>query len=279
MQVLDHTVTPTPREDGVSYSGAMQRSNLVSMPSHVRLSLVMPVYNGADSLRGSLAQLTAWLPRQPMGTELVLVNDGSDPLTATMLRDFAGSTPGVTLLVNQRNYGKGLAVARGMGAATGRFRIFTDADLAYSLDDVADTARQLEAGSDVVIACRVLPESRYDISPEFFRYLYTRHVMSRTFNWAVRHALLPGILDTQAGLKGFTARAAELVFPRLTLKGFGFDVELLYIARQHGLTITQKAVHYRYDREPSTLRFTRDAITMLGDLARIRWNSLRGRYR
>jgi dolichyl-phosphate beta-glucosyltransferase len=243
--------------------------------------LVIPVYNGADSLRGSLAQLTDWLPGQRTGggTELVLVNDGSDPRAATMLHDFAGSTPGVTLLVNQRNYGKGLAVARGMAAATGRFRIFTDADLAYSLDDVTDTARQLEAGSDVVIACRVLPESRYDISPAFFRYLYTRHVMSRTFNWAVRHGLLPGILDTQAGLKGFTARAAEIVFPRLTLHGFGFDVELLYIARQHGLTITQKAVHYRYDHEPSTLSFTRDAVTMLGDLARIRWNGLRGRYR
>ena len=207
------------------------------------------------------------------------MNDGSDPLTATMLRDFAGSTPGVKLLVNERNRGKGLAVARGMQAATGRFRIFTDADLAYSLDDVADTARQLETGSDVVIACRVLPESRYDISPAFFRYLFTRHVMSRTFNWAVRHGLLPGILDTQAGLKGFTARAAEIVFPRLTVQGFGFDVELLYVARQHGLTITQKPVHYRYDHEPSTLRFTRDAITMLGDLLRIRWNGLRGRYR
>ena len=249
------------------------------MQSDIRLSLVIPVYNGAESLPGTLTQLSDWLPRQHTGTELVLVNDGSNPRTATLLRDFAGSTPAVKLLVNERNGGKGLAVARGMQAATGRLRIFTDADLAYSLDDVADTARQLEAGSDVVIACRVLPESRYDISPEFFQYLYTRHVMSRTFNWAVRLGLLPGILDTQAGLKGFTARAAETVFPRLTVQGFGFDVELLYIARQHGLSITQKAVHFRYDCEPSTLRFTRDAITMLSDLVRIRWNGLRGRYR
>jgi len=249
------------------------------MHENVRLSLVIPVYNSAGSLPGTLAQLSDWLPRQPTCTELVIVNDGSNPRTGTLLRDFAGSTAGVTLLVNERNRGKGLAVARGMQAATGCFRIFTDADLAYSLDDVADTARQLEAGSDVVIACRVLPESRYDISPEFFQYLYTRHLMSRTFNWAVRLGLLPGILDTQAGLKGFTARAAETVFPRLTVQGFGFDVELLYIARQHGLTITQKAVHFRYDCEPSTMRFTRDAVTMLGDLVRIRWNGLRGRYR
>jgi len=117
------------------------------MQSHVPLSLVIPVYNCAPLLRGTLPQLRDWLTRQPAGTELVLVNDGSDPLTATMLREFAECTPGVKLLVNERNRGKGLAVARGMQAATGRLRVFTDADLAYSLDDVADTARQLEGGA------------------------------------------------------------------------------------------------------------------------------------
>src|SRR2546427_7531019 len=111
-----------------------------------------------------------------------------------------------------------------------------------------------------------------------FRSLYTRHVMSRVFNRVVRLVLLPGILDTQAGLKGFTARAAELIFPRLTIAGFGFDVELLYIAKQHGLTVAQAAVHYRYDDEPSTVRFAADAVEMLEDLVKIRWNAWRGRY-
>src|SRR2546422_2276484 len=83
---------------------------------------------------------------------------------------------------------------------------------------------------------------------------------------------------TQAGLKGFTARAAELIFPRLTIAGFGFDVELLYIAKQHGLTVAQAAVHYRYDDEPSTVRFAADAVEMLEDLVKIRWNAWRGRY-
>ena len=102
--------------------------------------------------------------------------------------------------------------------------------------------------------------------------------MSRLFNRVVRIALLPGILDTQAGLKAFTARAAQLIFPRLTVAGFGFDVELLYIARKHGLQVRQAAVQYRYDDEPSTVRFAADAAAMLRDLARIRWNDWRGRY-
>src|SRR3989442_8681551 len=91
-------------------------------------------------------------------------------------------------------------------------------------------------------------------------------------------SLLPGILDTQAGLKGFSAPAAQLIFPRLTIPGFGFDVEALYIARKHRLAIKQAAVHYRYDDEPSTVRFAADAAHMLRDLVQIRWNDWRGRY-
>jgi dolichyl-phosphate beta-glucosyltransferase len=225
-----------------------------------------------------LTQLADWLPCQPC-VELILVDDGSGPRAATRMREFARATSGVTLLVNDRQRGKGFAVARGMRAAHGHVRVFTDADLAYPLDEVSAVVRQLEAGSDVVVACRVLPESRYDISPSFFRYLYTRHLMSRVFNGVVRLLLLDDIRDTQAGLKGFTAAAAELLFPRLTIAGFGFDVELLCIARQHRLRVTQMPVHYRYDHEPSTLRFTRDATAMLRDLVRIEWNRVRGRYR
>jgi len=150
----------------------------------------------------------------------------------------------------------GRAVARGMLAAKGTFRVFLDADLAYPIEEAAHIVRHLEAGADVAVACRVLPESRYLIAPSFIRYIYTRHVMSRTFNWLVRRTLLPGILDTQAGLKGFTAHAADTLFPRLTIETFGFDVELLYVALRHGLQIAQVPVRFRYDNEPSSMRFT-----------------------
>lgn len=257
----------------------MNRTDAHRNGGDVHLSLVIPIHNGADRLPEVLVAVADWLCRASMCSELVLVDDGSEPRVAARLRDFAAGTASVRLLVNERNRGKGFAVARGMAAAVGRYRVFTDADLAYPIEEVARILAQLEAGTDIAIACRVLPESRYLISPSFFRYLYTRHVMSRTFNWAVRHTLLPGLLDTQAGLKGFSARAAELVFRKLTVAGFGFDVELLYVARRLGLSIVQTPVRFRYESEPSTLRFTRDAITMLGDLARIRWNGLRGRYR
>jgi dolichyl-phosphate beta-glucosyltransferase len=116
------------------------------------------------------------------------------------------------------------------------------------------------------------------MSPSFFPYLFTRHVLSRAFNAVVRATLLPGILDTQAGLKGFTAEAGAVVFPRLTVLGFGFDVEALYVARRHRLRVAQTAVSFRYDAEPSTVRFAHDAARMLRDVCRIGWNGLRRRY-
>ena len=246
--------------------------------SPIHVSVVVPVRNGAERLPAHLDALRGYVCAQARPTELVLVDDHSEPGAARLLADFAGTLSGATLLRNDANRGKGFSVARGMAAARGARRVFTDADLAYPVAEIDAMVRELDGGADVAIACRVLPESRYLMSPSFFHYLYTRHLMSRLFNRVVRIALLPGILDTQAGLKAFTARAAQLIFPRLTVAGFGFDVELLYIARKHGLEVRQAAVQYRYDDEPSTVRFAADAAAMLRDLARIRWNDWRGRY-
>lgn len=249
------------------------------MPPHPpHLSLIVPVYNGAARLPSSLAQLREWLCTRPYDWELVLVDDHSDEPTATVLAEFAREMPGVTVLRNDRNRGKGFSVARAMRAARGSYRVFTDADLAYPATEVDKILADLEGGADVAVACRVLPASRYIMSPSFFSYLYTRHVMSRVYNALVRWTLVPGILDTQAGLKGFTARAAEIVFPRLTIPRFGFDVEALFIARRHGLSIRQTAVHFRYEDEPTTVRFLADAARMARDLALIRANHWRKRY-
>ncbi|HET7790620.1 MAG TPA: glycosyltransferase [Gemmatimonadales bacterium] len=243
------------------------------------LSLVVPVHNGAERLPASLEAIAQYFAAQSYAWEVVLVDDGSDAVTRGILEAWVSCHPGFTLLRNQVNRGKGHAVARGMLAATGAFRVFTDADLAYPMEEVGNTLRALEAGSDAVVACRVLPESRYLISPSFFNYLYTRHLASRAFNLMIRAILLPGILDTQAGLKGFTAGAAGLLFSRLTVAGFGFDVELLFVARRHGLKVTQRPVTFRYDSEPTTVRFIADAFDMAADLALIRWRDWWGRYR
>ena len=239
---------------------------------------MVPVYNGAARLPANLGALATFLAAQPYHSELVLVDDGSSEQAARIMREFVAANPSVTLLANGRNLGKGTSVARGILAGRGRYRVFLDSDLAYPPTEITKILRELESGADVAVACRVLPDSRYLMSPEFFHYLYTRHLMSRAFNRLVRLVMLRGVLDTQAGLKGFTAGAAEQIFRRVTIPGFGFDVEALYIAQKHGLAVRQTAVHFRYDDEPSTVRFAAAAFRMASDLFEVKLNDWRGRY-
>jgi dolichyl-phosphate beta-glucosyltransferase len=244
------------------------------------LSLVIPVYNAADQLPATLDAVDAFATRYPGAVEVLFVDDHSTEVeTQLILEDFARQRVFARVLRNAQNRGKGYSVTRGMLAARGEYRVFTDVDLAYPLDEVHKIVHQLKSGFDVAIACRVLPESRYLMSPSFFHYLYTRHVMSRAFNKVVQTFLLPGILDTQAGLKGFTAEAAQLCFARTTIPGFGFDIECLYIAQRHGLAIKQTAVNFRYDDEPTTVRFARDSRRMLQDIWQVRTNAWRGQYK
>jgi dolichyl-phosphate beta-glucosyltransferase len=243
------------------------------------LSLVIPVYNAADQLPATLQAVDHFVEQSSDRVEILFVDDCSSEVeTQLMLETFARTRAGIRVLRNAANRGKGYSVTRGMLAARGRYRVFTDVDLAYPLDQVQRIVGELACGADVAIACRVLPESRYLMSPTFFHYLYTRHLMSRAFNRVVQAFLLPGILDTQAGLKGFTAAAAELCFGRTTIPGFGFDIECLYIAQQHGLTIRQTAVNFHYDDEPTTVRFARDSRRMLQDIWQVRISAWRGLY-
>ena len=243
------------------------------------LSLVIPVYNAADQLPVTLLAVDTFARLYPGTVEVVFVDDHSSEVeTQLILEDFTRQRGYARLLRNATNRGKGFSVTRGMVAARGKYRVFTDVDLAYPLSEVHKIVRELEAGADVAIACRVLPESRYLMSPSFFHYLYTRHLMSRAFNKLVRAFLLPGIYDTQAGLKGFSAEAAAICFARTTIPGFGFDIECLYIAQQHQLVIKQTAVNFRYDDEPTTVRFARDSRRMLRDIWEVKRNAMRGRY-
>ena len=243
------------------------------------LSVIVPSYNNADRLSASLADLMAFCLALPFSWELIIVDDCSpDAEAARILREFAAAEPGVVLLRNEPNKGKGGSVARGMLAAKGRFRVFTDVDLAYPPSEVLVILRALEQGADVAIACRVHPKSTYVMNVGFLHYIYTRHVMSRIFNRIVRLVLLRDVLDTQAGLKGFTAKMAETVFPRLTIDRFGFDVEALFIAQRHGGVVAQCPITFRYDSEPTTMSFAGDSVQMLKDIAHIRVGGWSGRY-
>lgn len=237
----------------------------------VELSIVVPVVNGASSIAETIRELAAYLRGCGHAFEIVVVDDGSTDDTARLVeRAGADVTLPVVLLRHDRNRGKGAAVRTGMLAARGRFRLFLDADLAYPPADIGVVLERLRGGADVVVASRVHPESRYILRPSFFRYLYTRHLSGRFFNWLVRLLLLPGVTDTQAGLKGFSAHAAEALFSGWMPDGFGFDLAVLAKARRLGFDVAEVPVTFRYDREPTTMRFLADTVDMLRDLAMVR---------
>lgn len=233
------------------------------MPSaEVSVSLVLPVYDGARFLERSLYKAREWLSRRAGESELIIVDDGSKDATPAILRAFAAESgerrPRVRCLRNPINRGKGYSVRRGLLAARGQLRLFSDADLTYPLGSFTHVLRTLRRGADIAVACRVHEDSRYVVAPDFFRYIYTRHNAGRVFNWLVRATVVRELRDTQAGLKGFRASVVEDLFPRLTQDGFSFDVELLFLAQRRGYRVEEVPVTYHYarSRAPWTSRGT-----------------------
>lgn len=244
-------------------------------------TFVLPVYNAQAFLAETLGQIRSWLAARRETWELIVVDDASTDGTPAVLDGFLEAHRGEAIrrVRFTGNRGKGFATRVGIGLARGTVTLFTDCDLAYPVENAARILAALEKGADAAIACRVLPASTYLISPSFFSYLYTRHLMGRLFNVLCRALTVPRLLDTQAGLKGFRTEALRPLVGRLVMDGFSFDVELLRALVDRGARIVEVPVSFRYDSEPSTVRFIMDSLRMIRDLIHIRLRSARGVYR
>ena len=243
-------------------------------------TLILPVYDAEAFLESTLREAHLWLTQRREPWELIVVDDASRDGTARILDAFAAAHPGkaIRVLRFDANHGKGFAVRVGLDHAAGRFAAFTDCDLAYPLSNLDGILERLSDGADAAIASRVAPGSTYLIRPNFFPYLFTRHVMGRIFNVVSRAVAVPRLADTQAGLKGFRTAVVKPLLPRLRLDGFSFDVEMLRGLIDRGARIDEVPVAFRYDSEPSTVHFTLDALRMVRDLIRVRWWSWRGDF-
>jgi dolichyl-phosphate beta-glucosyltransferase len=243
-------------------------------------TLVLPVYNAQGFLDATLHEVYSWLSRREEPWELIVVDDASKDATVKILDAFERAHPdeAIQIVRFHANHGKGLAVRVGLHRASGRYAVFTDCDLAYPLANIDRLLSRLADGADAAIANRVDPASTYLMSPSFFSYLFTRHLMGRIFNAISRAIAVPRILDTQAGLKGLRTAIVKPLLSRLRLDGFSFDVELLRGLIDRGARIDEVPVAFRYDSEPSTVSFTLDALRMARDLIRVRWRSWRGFY-
>ncbi len=216
-------------------------------------SLVFPAYNPGSILERTWRELVEFLKRAPGEWEVLFVCDGCTDGTPARLAELARAESGrVRILSYTPNHGKGYAVRRGLEAARGQWRLFTDVDLAYGFEDVLRVAQALQAGAAVAIASRAHAESLMVLPTRLQGYAYRRHLQSLAFSALVRVLLPLRQRDTQAGLKGLSAAAAQIVLPGLSCDGFGFDCELLTVCQHYGLTIQEVPVCVRYEDRVST---------------------------
>jgi dolichyl-phosphate beta-glucosyltransferase len=234
--------------------------------SSTALTVVLPCYNEAERLPGTLQTLLAHLPGVPGQVEVLVVDDGSTDATVTVATAIAAVDGRVRVLSYHPNRGKGHAVRTGMLAAAGELIVFTDADGSYGPSEL-DRIRAALGEAPVAIGTRASGSS----GP------VARRAASRVFNLAIRGSLGLPFGDTQCGLKGFRRAAARQVFSQARVDGFAFDVEVLWLARQLGLEVAEVSVRAT-ERQGSKVRMLADALGMLGEVWAVRRARTNGAY-
>lgn len=197
--------------------------------SNIKLTIVVPAYHEADRITQSLEDLARAIKDyvDPKTTEVIVVSADSDDNTAAVAQKSSGLFTHFSMVLPGARVGKGRDVRAGILAGTGEYRMFMDADMATPLYHLKQIQTFMNNGGEVGIGIRPLAA----IHTGFRKYV------SEFGNVLVRTLLTPGIVDSQCGFKVFRADIAEMLFNRITILGWGFDMELLTIARIHNYKI------------------------------------------
>ena len=235
------------------------------------LSVIVPAYNEERRIGPTLEKLVGYLTSRPFGWEVLVVDNGSDDDTANVVESWASEVPQVRL-ESLSTAGKGLAVRHGMLQATGELRFMCDADMSMPVEHLDDFLDRVGEGYDIVIGSRQTEGARRFGEP------VVRHLMGRVFNRVVRLVAVGDFEDTQCGFKMFRGEVADEVFPRQRATGFGFDVEVLFIAKRRGASILEMPIDWHH--EPSSkISPVADSVRMVMDAVLTRWRGLTGGYR
>ena len=239
------------------------------------LSIIIPAYNEARRLPRFLERAVAFLNQHGLSYEIIVVDDGSTDQTAQAIECQAQQCPHLRLIQLRWNMGKGAAVRRGMQAARGTLQLFTDADGATAIEELARLESALADGADLAIGSRALAAQNplYTV-----RARWHRSLMGTLFNAIVQRLGVLQIADTQCGFKLFSKAAAQDLFSVTRVDGYAFDLELLYIARRRGYRIAEVPVNWT-DQPGSKVRPCRDGYVMLRELLAIRKREAQGQYR
>ncbi len=242
------------------------------MNSSNGISIVIPAYNESARLRPTLDRILNFVGEQAWDSEVIVVDDGSRDGTASLVEEYARTNDIVRLVLNPGNRGKGYSVRNGVLNAQGSIILFTDADLSAPIEEAPKLLAALEGGADVAIGSRWV---RTELQTQ--RQSVARQVMGRAFNTLLRILLRLDFKDTQCGFKAFRRSAAKALFPRQKIEGWGFDAELLFLARKLGIQVAEVPVVWSHDAG-TRIHPLADGSKMVMELLRIRWYSLLGKY-
>jgi len=250
-----------------------RRSPYLPMSSSPELSIIIPALNEEHRLPATLMKIHEYLMARPLRAEVLVVDDGSTDSTAEVVDALRQDYPEVRRITNATNHGKGFAVRQGMLDARGEIVLFTDADLSTPIEEADKLIAALRDGQcDGAIGSRALDrrliENRQSIM---------RETGGIAFNRVVRLVTGLNFADTQCGFKAFRRDRARILFEQQHVTGFGFDPEILFLARRHGLRIVEIPVRWAH-HPASKVKFMADGLRMLGDLWVIRSNAWRGLY-
>jgi glycosyltransferase involved in cell wall biosynthesis len=235
-------------------------------------SIIIPAFNESQRIEATLEKVLAYISKMGWTAEVIVVNDGSGDATPEIVREWARRNPIIRLVENPRNRGKGYSVRHGMLEAGGEVLLFTDADLSSPIYEAEKLIAAIQQGADIAIGSRWL---RAELQTE--RQPLYRQFFGRIFNLLLRFVLGLRFRDTQCGLKAFTQRAAQAIFPRQRIERWGFDPEILFLACSAGMAVAEVPVEWAHD-ERSKISPIRDGIRMFTEMLRIRWYDLTGKY-
>ena len=235
-------------------------------------SIVIPAYNESARIRPTLDEILRFVQEQSWNTEILVVNDGSGDDTAQIVREYGKLHPQVLLVENPGNRGKGYSVRNGMLHARGDICLFTDADLSSPITEAPKLFDALAAGADIAIGSRWL---RSELQTA--RQSLLRQAFGRIYNLLLRVFLGMRFADTQCGFKAFRREAAQRIFPLQKIERWGFDPEILFLARRAHLRVDEVPVVWAHS-EGTRLKPFRDGMRMFVEVLRIRWYSIAGDY-
>jgi dolichyl-phosphate beta-glucosyltransferase len=235
-------------------------------------SIVIPAYNEGARLGATLEKVLAYVRSQQWNAEVIVVNDGSHDNTADIVRSFAEKDAALRLVENPGNRGKGYSVRNGMLNARGRIVLFSDADLSSPIEEAPKLFAALDAGADIAIGSRWLrAETQTQRQP------LHRQLFGRLFNLALRLTLGLQFADTQCGFKAFKQPAVQAIFPLQKIERWGFDPEILFLARKLKFKVQEVPVAWAH-REGTSINPLLDGSRMVMEMLHIRWNDLAGKY-